>query len=42
MFREVSAALADAAVIDLSGNNYRLGDSWAAQPVILVFIRHFG
>jgi hypothetical protein len=42
MVKEVFATLADANVLDLKGNNYRLGNSWAAQPVILVFIRHFG
>ena len=27
---------------DPDGGEVRLGDLWAARPVVLVFIRHFG
>jgi hypothetical protein len=36
------AALADLVLEDVAGTEHRLGDLWAAQPVVLVFLRHFG
>lgn len=27
---------------DPDGAEHRLGDLWAEQPVVLVFLRHFG
>jgi hypothetical protein len=27
---------------DAQGTPHRLGDLWAARPVIVVFLRHFG
>jgi peroxiredoxin len=37
----VPSALADAAVLDASGEVSRLGDCWAEGPTALVFLRHF-
>jgi peroxiredoxin len=36
------AAIADLAVFDACGLRYRLGESWAERPAVLVFLRHFG
>ena len=36
------AALAGLELADADGRPHRLGDLWEAQPVILVFLRHFG
>ena len=36
------AALADLVLEDVGGAEHRLGDLWAPQPVVLVFLRHFG
>jgi len=35
-------ALSDLVLADPDGNEHRLGDYWAEQPVVLVFLRHFG
>ena len=35
-------ALADTQVYDLDGQQVRLGDRWAEQPAVLVFLRHYG
>ncbi len=35
-------ALAGLVLEDVEGTEHRLGDLWAAQPVVLVFLRHFG
>jgi len=35
-------ALAEVRLPDASGTVTRLGDLWEGQPVILVFLRHFG
>ncbi len=34
--------LADLTLDAADGNPVRLGDLWAARPVVLVFLRHFG
>jgi hypothetical protein len=39
---QISSELANATVLDPSGNKFRLGDSWITRPAVLVFIRHFG
>lgn len=35
-------AFAETVLEDVEGNEHRLGDLWAEQPVVLVFLRHFG
>jgi hypothetical protein len=35
-------ALSDLVLDDAGGAPHRLGDLWASQPVVLVFLRHFG
>ena len=35
-------ALAAVTLADPGGKSQRLGDLWAEQPVVLVFLRHFG
>jgi hypothetical protein len=35
-------ALAAVELSDSNGSTRRLGDFWADQPVVLVFLRHFG
>jgi hypothetical protein len=42
MNRDVPNALAEARVLDENGQAVRLGDTWAARPVVLTFVRHFG
>src|SRR6476661_7303672 len=36
------AALSDISLADSRGQTHRLGDLWRDQPVVLVFLRHFG
>jgi hypothetical protein len=36
------AALSDASLVDSAGVQHRLGDLWRDQPIVLVFLRHFG
>jgi hypothetical protein len=36
------AALSDVKLVDHTGVSHRLGDLWRDQPVVLVFLRHFG
>jgi hypothetical protein len=36
------AALADITLEAADGTGHRLGDYWAARPVAVVFLRHFG
>jgi len=36
------AALEKISLRDSSGTAHRLGDLWLEQPVVLVFLRHFG
>lgn len=33
---------AEIELLDTSGQRVRLGQAWAEQPALLVFIRHFG
>ena len=35
-------ALGAVALPDVDGGVHRIGDLWAQQPVVLVFLRHFG
>ena len=34
--------VARAVIRDLDGQQHSLAELWAAQPVVLVFLRHFG
>jgi len=36
------AALGEHILIDPEGGEHRLGDRWAAQPAVILFLRHFG
>jgi len=36
------ATLSSLALADPEGVEHRLGDLWKDQPVVLVFLRHFG
>jgi hypothetical protein len=36
------AALSETALVDHTGTAHRLGDLWRDQPIVLVFLRHFG
>jgi len=36
------AALSELVLADPDGVEHRLGDLWGDQPVVLVFLRHFG
>lgn len=38
----VSSQLASAMVLDPEGQGQRLGELWEHQPVVLVFLRHYG
>lgn len=38
----VSEAASRAVVKDLDGGEHELRELWAARPVVLVFLRHFG
>ncbi len=38
----VAQRLDSVKVLDLQGEPVRLGTVWAEQPVVLLFIRHFG
>jgi hypothetical protein len=35
-------ALSDTSLADDTGALHRLGDLWRDQPIVLVFLRHFG
>jgi hypothetical protein len=35
-------AVADLELVDADRNTRRLGDFWADQPAIVVWLRHFG
>ena len=39
---EVGAPAPDAALTDIGGNSVTLSTYWRRQPVVLVFLRHFG
>jgi hypothetical protein len=34
--------LRDVEVLDTAGQKVRLGSLWQEQPVVLVFVRHYG
>lgn len=36
------AALSAVSLVDSDGASHRMGDLWREQPVVLVFLRHFG
>jgi hypothetical protein len=36
------AGFSSLVLTDVDGIEHRLGDLWASQPVVLVFLRHFG
>ena len=38
----VTDRLADVRVLDTDGQEVRLGTLWQEQPVVLVFVRHYG
>ena len=38
----VASSLAKIDVLDVEGNKVNLGGLWKDNPVVLVFIRHFG
>lgn len=42
MKANVAKALQDATALDLEGNAVALGTLWKKQPVVLVFLRHYG
>lgn len=42
MAQNVAEGLKSIEVLDPEGRPQRLGDLWRNQPVVLVFIRHFG
>ena len=35
-------ALSDVVLFDATGEQHKLGELWRDQPVVLVFLRHFG
>ncbi|MDJ0791886.1 MAG: hypothetical protein QNJ71_08320 [Acidimicrobiia bacterium] len=37
-----TAQFADHIVVDPDGEEQRLGDLWAEQPQVILFLRHFG
>jgi hypothetical protein len=38
----IATRLAGIELEDPDGSRHRLGDLWQKQPIVLVFIRHFG
>lgn len=36
------AALGAMQLVDSEGSEHRLGDRWASDPRVLLFLRHFG
>ena len=38
----LSSKLAGIVLPDANGTELRLGDLWASQPAVLVFLRHYG
>ena len=38
----VTDRLTDVLVLDTDGQEVRLGTLWQEQPVVLVFVRHYG
>jgi hypothetical protein len=39
---EDASGLADLIVVDLDGNDMRLGSLWEDRPAVLVWLRHYG
>lgn len=39
---EDASGLADLVVVDLDGNDVRLGSLWEDGPAVLVWLRHYG
>jgi hypothetical protein len=37
-----TGAIADVELLDVEGNPVRLGELWEDQPVLLVWLRHYG
>jgi prostamide/prostaglandin F2alpha synthase len=37
-----ASGLADLSVVDLDGNDVRLGSLWEDEPAVLVWLRHYG
>jgi len=35
-------ALSDVSLASADGSTVRVGDTWHDQPIVLVFLRHFG
>ncbi|HEX7078496.1 MAG TPA: hypothetical protein VF363_08740 [Candidatus Eisenbacteria bacterium] len=42
MARSVAESLAPLVLADPEGRDVRLGSLWAARPVALAFLRHYG
>lgn len=42
MMQQVSEAFSLAEVLDPTGRKQPLGELWREQPVVLVFLRHYG
>ena len=42
LFLKTTTRLSDIELSDWQGTPVRLGSLWADQPIVLVFIRHFG
>jgi hypothetical protein len=38
----LATRLSDIELSDWTGSSFRLGSFWEDQPIVLVFIRHFG
>ena len=39
---DAAEAIADIRLPDAHGNETRIGDLWRDQPVVLVWLRHYG
>ena len=39
---EDAGVLAELSVLDLEGNEVRMGELWREQPAVLAFLRHYG
>ena len=37
-----TATFSALSLVDSTGTSHKLGDLWRDQPVVLVFLRHFG
>ena len=38
----ISDDVARLKITDLEGREHELGETWAARPAVLAFVRHFG